>query len=30
MVLSDERQAHADDDPCDDWSNDVHNLPTTT
>jgi len=30
MVLSDERQAHAGDDPCDDWSNDVHNLPTTT
>ena len=20
MVLSDERKAHADDDPCDDWS----------
>ena len=30
MVLSDEREAHAGDDPCDDWSNDVHNLPTTT
>ena len=30
MVLSDERQAHAGDDPCDDWSNDVHNIPTTT
>ena len=30
MVLSDERQAHAGDDPCDDWSSNVHNLPTTT
>ena len=29
MVLSDERDAHTDDDPCDDWSNYVHNLPTT-
>ena len=27
MVLSDERKAHADDDPCDDWSNYVHTLP---
>lgn len=27
MVLSDERKAHADDDPCDDWSSYVHALP---
>lgn len=27
MVLSDEREAHADDDPCDDWSSYVHALP---
>ena len=27
MVLSLEREAHADDDPCDDWSNYVHTLP---
>ncbi len=27
MVLSLERKAHADDDPCDDWSNYVHTLP---
>ncbi len=27
MVLSDEREAHADDDPCDDWSEYVHTLP---